>query len=327
MKAMFSLVAALLITTVFPIASDASPDNNCLDCHGSENATGYVDRNLFKGSSHGIFSCTACHIDVTGYPHERVSSVKCGICHYLGRADAPVETAREYQMSVHGLAVRAGEKNAPSCQTCHGSHYIFPSTDELSNTTRKKIPFLCSKCHKQEYMDYHKSIHGKAFIEKKNIGAATCFDCHLEHLTPRVEEERWKLALIKECGTCHRREMDTYRETYHGKVTGLGYSTAAKCSDCHGSHKILPPDVEASTLSKQYILYTCRKCHPDATERFTRFYAHPDVHDRKGYPVLYYTYLFMTLLLLGVFSFFFIHTFLWTYRSLNERHRIEKEGG
>ena len=40
---------------------------------------------------------------------------------------------------------------------------------------------------------------------------------------------------------------------------------------------------------------------------------------------LYYTYLFMTLLLIGVFTFFLTHTFLWAYRALKER--IQKKGG
>jgi len=41
--------------------------------------------------------------------------------------------------------------------------------------------------------------------------------------------------------------------------------------------------------------------------------------------VLYYTFLFMTILLLGTFAFFFTHTFLWAYRSLKER--MNKKGG
>jgi hypothetical protein len=41
--------------------------------------------------------------------------------------------------------------------------------------------------------------------------------------------------------------------------------------------------------------------------------------------VLFYTYLFMTALLIGVFAFFFLHTFLWAFRALKER--LEKKGG
>ena len=40
--------------------------------------------------------------------------------------------------------------------------------------------------------------------------------------------------------------------------------------------------------------------------------------------MLFYTFWFMTLLLISTFAFFFIHTFLWAYRSLKER--LQKKG-
>ncbi len=78
-------------------------------------------------------------------------------------------------------------------------------------------------------------------------------------------------------------------------------------------------------LSEQNILATCQKCHPGATRGFTKFYAHAEETNRAKYPVMFYTYLFMTALLIGVFAFFFTHTFLWAYRSLKER--MNKKGG
>ena len=72
-------------------------------------------------------------------------------------------------------------------------------------------------------------------------------------------------------------------------------------------------------------MHALQACHPHATEGFTKFYAHPEELDREKYPALFYTYIFMTTLLIGVFTFFFIHTFLWTYRSLKER--IKKREG
>jgi hypothetical protein len=119
--------------------------------------------------------------------------------------------------------------------------------------------------------------------------------------------------------------MSTYRKTFHGKVTQLGYASMAKCSDCHGSHGILPVSDQSSPLSEQNKLSTCRKCHPKATAGFTKFYAHAEESNRAKYPVIYYTFLFMTVLLISTFAFFFIHTFLWAYRSLKER--MQKKGG
>jgi hypothetical protein len=149
----------------------------------------------------------------------------------------------------------------------------------------------------------------------------------MEHRISNVNEPQWKLALIKECGSCHSDKMDTYKKTYHGKVAQLGYTTVAKCSDCHGSHNILPPSDRNSAISSENILTTCRQCHPQATAGFAKFYAHPEEKDRVKYPVLFYIYLFMTLLLIGTFSFFFTHTFLWAYRALKEKFQAGKGGG
>ncbi len=286
---------------------------------------GYVDRTLFEQSVHNFLDCTKCHIDITGYPHVKPAKVNCGICHFLGREGAPKEQAQKYKLSVHGKAAAAGNTGVPTCQTCHGSHYIYPSADARSTTNRKNIPTLCSQCHPQEFDTYKNSIHGMQLLVDNNMKAATCFDCHLEHLTPAITSVQWQLSLIRECGTCHTEEMRTYQHTYHGKVTELGYATMAKCSDCHGSHDIMRVDNPNSTISPNNILKTCQKCHINATIGFTKFYAHPEEHNRAKYPVLYYTFISMTMLLIGVFAFFLTHTVLWAYRSLKER--MQNKGG
>jgi hypothetical protein len=214
---------------------------------------------------------------------------------------------------------------APTCQTCHGGHAIYRSADPRSATSREKIPALCGRCHAAEFGIYEKSIHGTLLLKNNVSSAPTCFDCHMEHRIPSASEAKWKLSLVSKCGTCHPEEMDTYHKTYHGKVTRLGYTTIAMCWDCHGSHDILPQNDPASTLSSKNLISTCAKCHPGATESFTKFYAHAEETNRAKYPVLYYTFFFMTLLLIGTFAFFLTHTFLWAYRALKER--IQKKGG
>lgn len=315
----------LLFILFFQSPSFAFTNDECYSCHGKKGMLLYVDQVLFDESVHGHLTCSSCHLTIIKYPHTRVGMVKCGICHFLGEKGAPKRKALEYKLSAHGEALEIGKRGVPECQTCHGSHYIFPSKDLRSNTYRKKIPALCSGCHIKEYEEYHNSVHGKEFLERGNERAAICYDCHMEHRIPKAEEEEWKLALIKECGDCHTVELDTYRRTFHGKVTQLGYTTVARCSDCHSSHNILPVEDMDSTLSDGKILKTCRKCHPRATSGFTKYYAHAEEHNRAKYPLLYYTYLFMTLLLLGVFAFFFTHTALWAYRSLMERIKKRSE--
>lgn len=301
------------------MATAAFAKDDCYSCHGQKGMRGYVDKTSYEQSVHQRIECTKCHLGMASYPHEHVARVNCGICHFLGSEGAPRAQARQYKLSVHGRALASGNAGAPACQTCHGSHYIFPSTDARSKTGREKIPALCSACHARQFGDYRASIHGKEFLEKNNSSAATCFDCHLEHLVPKTGEEQFKLALIRQCGSCHPAEMNSYRKTYHGKVTRLGYTSVAKCADCHGAHTILPRSDESSMLSQKNILATCRTCHPRATEGFTRFYAHAEESNRAKYPLLHYTFLFMTALLTGVFTFFFTHAFLWAFRALKER--------
>jgi len=299
------------------ITAVAVAKDDCYSCHGQKGMKGYIDKTSFQQSVHGGFDCTKCHVGMTAYPHGKVLKVSCSGCHLAGSQGAPREQAQQYKMSVHGKAVAAGNAGAPDCKTCHGSHAIYRSSDERSSTNRQKIPELCSQCHPKPFEDYRASIHSK--------GGPTCFDCHLEHRIPKTGESEWKLALIKQCGNCHAEEMSTYQKTYHGKVTRLGYTTIAKCADCHGSHRILPPSDPDSKLSQKNIVATCGSCHPGSTLSFTKYYAHAEESNKAKYPVLYYTFLFMTILLISVFAFFLTHTFLWAFRALKER--LEKKGG
>jgi cytochrome b subunit of formate dehydrogenase len=114
----------------------------------------------------------------------------------------------------------------------------------------------------------------------------------------------------------------------HGKAYKLGYVGAAKCSDCHGAHQILAVNDPNSTVGITNIVATCRKCHADATARFTGYLTHATHHDPKRYPALFYTYWAMTGLLVGVFGFFGLHTLMWlprSFRHLGERRRRAKD--
>jgi hypothetical protein len=325
-----TMIFALSVIFV-PFLSDLSfavSQSYCLSCHGRKGFFGgYVDQARYEESVHGTHPCSGCHLDVISYPHKKkVGVVDCSVCHLAGTGGAPTKPAKQYWLSVHGVAVKEGVKNAPICQTCHGSHYILPPQNPKSRVNRKNIPGLCSQCHERQYEHYMKSIHAQAFFQMKIERAAVCYDCHEEHRVPNVTQPRWKLWLVKECGSCHRRELATYRDTIHGEISRLGYTTVARCPDCHGHHDILPSSNPDSTLFfGQNRVRTCRKCHPSATLRFTEYYAHPNMHDRARYPMLYYTYLFMSVLLFGVFGFFSVHTFLWAYRSVKERHKTKEE--
>ena len=71
---------------------------------------------------------------------------------------------------------------------------------------------------------------------------------------------------------------------------------------------ILGANDPASSIGFNNIVETCQKCHEDAHRRFTGYLTHATHHDPVKYPILYYTYWAMTILLISVFGFFGLHT-------------------
>jgi len=134
-----------------------------------------------------------------------------------------------------------------------------------------------------------------------------------------MEQAQTRDAVLKtpdNCGGCHEHEFHTYQDSFHGKATDLGFLTAATCSDCHSPHKQLSPDNPLSSVHADNLAETCGKCHPGASEGFLTFDPHLDPTDPHGFAPLYYIWLFMTALLVSVFSFFVVHALLWLQRSI-----------
>jgi cytochrome b subunit of formate dehydrogenase len=109
--------------------------------------------------------------------------------------------------------------------------------------------------------------------------------------------------------------------SYHGQVTSLGVTRAARCSDCHGAHDVLPIDDPASRLSEANRVQTCRQCHANATASFAQFQAHADHHDGQHYPLLHAVWWYFVIMMSFAFGFFGLHSVLWFIRSLIERVR------
>lgn len=198
-----------------------------------------------------------------------------------------------------------------ACVDCH----VDLATAELPHAeTLARVD--CTVCHDGE--SWSRSSHGRAFAAGV-ANAPTCKTCHGTHDVVRLDPEVRKYDVIRECGTCHADRLSTYRDTFHGQVTALGFARIATCADCHGAHDQLPSTDPRSWVSPERRLATCQQCHPTATAKFAEYQPHADKHDRAGNPMLYYTYRFMEVLLLGVFSFFGVHTTLWFRRSWAER--------
>jgi cytochrome b subunit of formate dehydrogenase len=152
-----------------------------------------------------------------------------------------------------------------------------------------------------------------------------CNDCHSAHSIQRTDQSDFRLHIMDQCGKCHEAITASYFETYHGKVSKLGYLKTAKCYDCHGSHDVLPVTDPQSRLSRNNIVKTCAQCHAGAHRQFAGYLTHATHHDPVRYPILFYTFWGMTTLLVGTFIVSGAHTALWLPRSLQYRRALIRE--
>lgn len=285
---------------------------HCADCHGTHEIRRTADRQSKVYPLNLPATCGRCHNDT------RMGA----------RPGVKVPDAlQEYTDSIHGKGLlEGGLVVSASCNDCHDSHGIQRSTAPESLLHRKNVATTCGKCHEGVVDVFDKSIHGQR-LAAGDESAPTCTTCHESHQIQRGEAEEFQLKTVGGCGNCHTEQIETYRETYHGQVTALGFVAIAKCADCHEHHAILPSKDPASATNKANLPATCGKCHEGVGPGFIEFNAHGNPHDRANYPILFYTYYFMTTLLVSVFTFFGIHTLLWLYRSLRERRHRTSEGG
>jgi len=301
-----------------------SPANDdCLACHGDaeakrENGTSVaVDQKVFADSKHGPLECVDCHKDlatIQEFPHpEKLAKVNCASCHD--------EEGAKYHDSIHSWAKeKAGLAVAPACADCHGTHDIRGTDDKTSRVFRANIPATCGSCHQGVLDKYRVGIHATK-RDAGNDAAPVCADCHTDHGIQRTDTDAARLSVTAECGTCHAESMRTYRDTFHGQVTRLGFVRVATCADCHGAHDIFPKADARSMVNAANRVTTCQKCHPSANENFAQYDPHADRHDKARSASLYYTGKFMDGLLISVFGFFGVHTVLWFSRGLKERRR------
>jgi nitrate/TMAO reductase-like tetraheme cytochrome c subunit len=314
-----ALVFALAGVAAEARAADVKPPANedCMMCHEDTSTTRAdgssvaVDPKKFETSLHGPMACVDCHEDLAKNPElphaDKLSKVNCASCH--------ADEGANYHDSIHFRARdKAGLKVAPSCADCHGKHDIKPPSDEASRVARANVPATCGSCHEGITHKYEAGVHAAA-LKAGNPKAPICADCHTAHSIQRADTDAWRLSVTAECGTCHENVVASFRRTFHGKVTELGFTRVAACADCHGAHDILPKSNPASMVSKQRLVETCARCHEGANEQFVKYDPHPDPTNYARSPVLWWINQFYTVLIAGCFGFFGLHSLLWFRRS------------
>ena len=313
---------------------------DCSNCHAqmAEEYFQSVHGEAFVENKENVPYCTDCHGShkVLSHTDSRDKTYRsnipqlCGDCHGKLGAPAPEETEGgvliDYSSSVHGQGlIKKGLLPTAVCTDCHSPHFELGHEDERSTIHYKNIPATCATCHKGIYDEYADSVH--SITKETEERLPNCEDCHSAHRISRIEQDKFMSEITHQCGSCHEDLSETYLETIHGKAYTLGYLKSARCSDCHGAHEIRKVDDPDSLVGFNKVVDTCQRCHAEANRQFTGYLTHATHHDKQKYPILYFTFWAMTFLLIGVFSFFGIHTLLWfprSYKHLKKKREDEK---
>jgi hypothetical protein len=272
---------------------------SCQDCHGGNPDPALAERPaaaMDEGFSASPFVGAPGRVDVPGF---------CGRCHsdpnYMKRfaPGARIDQEREYWTSRHGVLLRTGDPNVATCVDCHGAHGILGPADLRSPVHPKRVAVTCSRCHADpkrmagytlpdgrplptdQYARWRLSTHATALLERDDLAAPTCNDCHGNHgaVPPGLDS----IAFV--CGGCHGREAELFRaspkaagfRTHQEFMASVGAAgcgachqppspaaalgagvTFTECSTCHGNHGIVPPNI---TLLGSLPEAPCDFCH------------------------------------------------------------------
>ena len=282
----FGLVflAPILLASLLPLGSPAharsraqvkpsqplKQDEDCLACHGQAGMKSdsgksiSIDPIRHAASVHGVLSCRDCHTSIKEYPHTaKVAKVKCSTCH--------ADEASHVPTSVHN-ALGDG-----ACQSCHGDHHEVATTAQMA-------PAKCAQCHADEVKEFRQSIHGQA-AATGDPDAPNCVSCHgpVHQIQASIATTSTvsKKNLPDTCAACHSSQqflarhkipfahpVELYRQSVHGRAVVNGDGAAATCSDCHGSHGILPSQDARSKVNHFNIPATCGQCHADVAKTY-----------------------------------------------------------
>lgn len=322
------------------VAPDAQkPDNSaCLACHGQPGQTWKlpsgeeigisVDSTVYDTAVHQNFSCTTCHVNISGYPHPQNTAQTlqdfrlqfkdtCSQCHQA--------LATELKDSAHTMLAQQGNPNTPICIDCHNAHTQAPVKKDADGkpTFEEKatIAKICSKCHNGIYEQYINSVHGAGVLDK-NPDVPACDDCHGIHTISDARSVQFRLNSPALCASCHTDKtimdkygistdvLSTYVADFHGTTVTLfeklspdQQTNKPVCYDCHGVHNISKVDDPKNGLQiKQNMLLACQKCHPDATINFPDSWLSHYIPSPGKAPLVYYVNLFYMILIPGVLA-------------------------
>jgi predicted CXXCH cytochrome family protein len=224
----------------------------CITCHNAHGIVPVKDPASPVYALNVVATCSKCHSDAA-FMREY-------------NAAMPVDQVEKYRTSVHGKLNAKGDAHVAECASCHGSHDIRGIKDVKSSVYATNIPDRCASCHSSaeymkgykiptdQYEKYAKSVHGIALLQRHDVGAPACNDCHGNHgaAPPGVEE------VSKVCGTCHALNADLFSSSPHKKA--FDEQQLPECETCHSNHDIAPATDKLLGVDGDAI---CASCHSE----------------------------------------------------------------
>jgi hypothetical protein len=247
---------------------------SCHDCHG-----GNPDPELSDAAAAAMDASFESN-PYRGSPQRRDVPSFCGRCHsdpaFMRRFDpgARVDQEREYWTSRHGLALERGDARVATCTDCHGGHGVLRIDDLASPVFPTRVAETCAGCHANpntmegyatddgrplpvdQYALWSESVHASALLEREDLSAPTCNDCHGNHgaTPPDVQ------SVAHVCGQCHNREAQLFlkspkSEGFRRHNELIGAVGEEGCAACHAE-----PAPQAQ-LTDVRSLGECTACH------------------------------------------------------------------
>jgi hypothetical protein len=276
---------------------------SCHDCHGGNPDLALADDQDAAMDEH-------FKNPFRGAPSRAEIPSFCGRCHsdplFMKRyhPDPRIDQEKEYWTSRHGELLKTGDTKVATCVDCHGYHGVKGPDDSTSPVHPTHVAETCARCHgdaermsayklpdgrplpTDQYDHWRASVHAATLLERGDLSAPTCNDCHGNHgaTPPGVGS----LAFV--CGQCHGREAELFRksakstdfEEHNGLLADAGPDGCRSCHDapeppallqnvhafsecttCHGNHGVVAPRVTMLGLLPQV---PCALCHePNST--------------------------------------------------------------
>ena len=263
----------------------------------------YVIPEVFGDTVHRNVPCTDCHNYIKELPHREVKTgVTCNTeCHSItnpatGKNFSHKPIYDKYIKSTHGRpkVAKGPDQDKPYCVTCHRNPVYNPDEPPLP----RHITDRCVVCHEdREFVESWYRHTSRRIREVRRSSKEIVELCSTCHGDPRLVARHLEAAKKegRELGRKYAYAVESYKASFHGKVTRYGFAKAANCLDCHAKsenyylnvHDLRPSRDPESPIHKKNKVKTCKRCHTYADENYAAIDPHPTSY-RQDNPFRYW---------------------------------------